>query len=559
MMILPLWKKAKLQYKIMISVVPAVILLLLIVMVSYSSGKKNAITYSEATLALIKRQANSSINRILEQKFNQFRNWTEEDVYGLSIEFETLGELEQTITKMAHSDSGFIALLLVDKSGKVLLSSFNKDLDTDLKGARIEVPQSAFEQMPHSFFYSGKSLISMLNLDFASAAVFAFPSHATTEEVNGAFLAVLDWRLIQNEIMSNYVTLKDNGFVDASVSLVNSKTWDCLAQAGNESLNRDFLKSSEIKDWVGENDFGSIVGFSLNGAAVFTSARAFDNHSGLEFETNLILLNFIPEDNVLADVKSLLFTSIILAGVGICILFALTFVIAVFISRPIVELKNAAKKVTAGDNTVSVQLNVEDEIGQLGEAFNLMVEAISSSMDEAEKQNQAASDAAQKAKKAQEISIKQQRDLTQNVEFLLNEMEKFANGDLTLNITRKNDDAIGKLFDGFNRSVARIKTMLLQVQQTVLKTARLNDSVSSQTQQINDGAIRQLNQAMEAASAVEEMSLTSDENAKNASAAAMAAGTSGDKAREGGEIVIETIKGMNKITEVVNHTSSVVQ
>ena len=247
-MILPLWKKAKLQYKIMISLVPAIILLVAIVMVSYSSGKKTTIAHSKSTLSLIKSQAASNFNRILEQKLNQFQNWTAEDVYGLSIEFETLGELAKTIAEMQKSDPGFHRLLLVNKSGKVLLSSGGKTQENGLNGTEIDLPESVFSQQPTGFFYASKKLTKRLHLDVQSTAVFAFPTHATSGEINGAFLGVLNWQLFQNEIDDNLKILHTNGFADASVGLINSQTHNQLSTAGGSAQSSAFINSKQFKN-----------------------------------------------------------------------------------------------------------------------------------------------------------------------------------------------------------------------------------------------------------------------------------------------------------------------
>ncbi|MGA8182787.1 MAG: methyl-accepting chemotaxis protein, partial [Terriglobia bacterium] len=66
-------------------------------------------------------------------------------------------------------------------------------------------------------------------------------------------------------------------------------------------------------------------------------------------------------------------------------------------------------------------------------------------------------------------------------------------------------------------------------------------------------------QASEVASAVEEMTHTILENTKNASLAAETAKNAGVKAQEGGEVVEDTIKGMFRISEVVQKAANTVQ
>ena len=148
--------------------------------------------------------------------------------------------------------------------------------------------------------------------------------------------------------------------------------------------------------------------------------------------------------------------------------------------------------------------------------------------------------------------------LEKNTKVLLTEMEKFAEGDLSVHVEKEKDDEIGKLFDGFNKSVKNISNLIGSVTEAVAATASAANQISSSTEEMAAGAHEQSSQASEVASAVEEMTKTIYETTKNTGHATEASKNSGKVAKEGGHVVEETIEGMNRIAEVVRRSAETV-
>jgi signal transduction histidine kinase len=69
--------------------------------------------------------------------------------------------------------------------------------------------------------------------------------------------------------------------------------------------------------------------------------------------------------------KFLLVGLALAAAIGVLLFFPMH-----FLARPLVELREAAKRLRGGDLAVRVETNTEDEIGDLGRSFNHMAEAI---------------------------------------------------------------------------------------------------------------------------------------------------------------------------------------
>ena len=154
----------------------------------------------------------------------------------------------------------------------------------------------------------------------------------------------------------------------------------------------------------------------------------------------------------------------------------------------------------------------------------------------------------------------QEKYLERSVTAILAEMERFANGDLTISLApEKEGDIIADLFYGFNKAVKNIRELTVRVTEAIQATASSATEISSSTEEMAAGAEEQSQQAAEVASAVEQMTKTIIETTKNSGAASDASRRYGDIAKEGGNVVNETIKGMNRISEVVQNSAGIVQ
>ncbi|MBK7632408.1 MAG: HAMP domain-containing protein [Ignavibacteriales bacterium] len=152
-----------------------------------------------------------------------------------------------------------------------------------------------------------------------------------------------------------------------------------------------------------------------------------------------------------------------------------------------------------------------------------------------------------------------QNYLSNKVDEMLNEMNKFATGDLTVELHSEKNDQIGKLFTGFNQVVSNIRNIIYKVTEAVQATASAANEISSSTEQMAAGAQEQSSQATEVAGAVEQMTKTIYETTKNTGQATEASKNAGKSAKEGGRVVEETIHGMNRIAEVVRKSAETVQ
>lgn len=152
-----------------------------------------------------------------------------------------------------------------------------------------------------------------------------------------------------------------------------------------------------------------------------------------------------------------------------------------------------------------------------------------------------------------------QNYLSHSVEKMLLEMNRFADGDLTVKLDVSSEDDIGKLFTGFNKSVANIHAMIQKLQESIETTASAATQISSSSEELAAGVQEQYSQSSEVAAAVEEMTRTIIENSTNASKTAQAAEENRKMAEGGGSIVQETTGKMRQIANVVTNSATTVE
>ncbi|HYF02143.1 MAG TPA: HAMP domain-containing methyl-accepting chemotaxis protein, partial [Patescibacteria group bacterium] len=204
------------------------------------------------------------------------------------------------------------------------------------------------------------------------------------------------------------------------------------------------------------------------------------------------------------------------------------------ISKPVEELNIAAGRVSSGDLSARVQIRNNDELGRLGTAFNEMVETIYSSKKDAQAREEY---------------------LRNSVENILDVMGEFANGKLTVNLSVESNDAIGKLFKGFNNAVAMMHSLIQKVRTSAVTVSDSSSFISSASVQMSQASSEQATQINELATAIEEMTQTISHNAKIASESAQAALEGGAKAMESEKIVHQTTVAIEEIAVITKETA----
>ncbi len=235
------------------------------------------------------------------------------------------------------------------------------------------------------------------------------------------------------------------------------------------------------------------------------------------------------------------------------------FYIAKQISGRVGLLADTADKVAKGNVNVRVDIQSENEIGNLANSFNAMVENIKISIQEIKEKGEAAEKAAADAEEAQQFAQEQSDYLADKTKIMLNEMSKFADGDLSVSLNRlEKDDDVARLFDGFNNAVRKIRDMMKGVNEAIHATTSASSEISSGAEEMAAGTQEQSAQASEVASAVEEMTKTIMSTADNANRAAESSKEANQFAELGNKKVEENKEGIERIIASTQNTGKVI-
>ncbi|HEX7979510.1 MAG TPA: two-component regulator propeller domain-containing protein [Gemmatimonadaceae bacterium] len=169
-----------------------------------------------------------------------------------------------------------------------------------------------------------------------------------------------------------------------------------------------------------------------------------------------------------------------------------------------------------------------------------------------ERMNATLAEAAERDRRAQQY-------LEKNVLEVLEAMERFSEGDLSVSLAVEKDDPIGRLRGGVNRAVINIRSMVQQVRDVLDSTVHTVWKIQTDTNELTRGAEEQISQTLLVAGAAQQMAQTVSSSASSISEASEIAQRSGAEAHEGGRIVRDTFAGMDEIVSTVDISARTVQ
>jgi len=127
-----------------------------------------------------------------------------------------------------------------------------------------------------------------------------------------------------------------------------------------------------------------------------------------------------------------------------------------------------------------------------------------------------------------------------------------AEGDMTRDIDIDQKDEVGSLAAALNRMVARLRTVVLDVQEASANVTAGAEELSSTSQTLSQGATQQAAGVEEISSSMEQMASNIRQNAENATETEKIARSVSMDAEEGGKAVAQTVNAMKLIAEKIS-------
>ena len=302
------------------------------------------------------------------------------------------------------------------------------------------------------------------------------------------------------EDFDGYISALEDGGIDSrTVDLIKQKQSSIGLQEINTKAANAALSGQEGVEII--NDYRDVP---------VLSAYKPLNIDGVKYA----LLTEIDEEEAFAAVNSLQMSIILISLLMAGIVSVLGWFIARGISKPIVSIAGVAENIAIGNIDQRIDIKSGDEIGTLAHSF---------------------------------------RNLIDYMKNLSTAAQSIADSDLTVRVEPKSEqDVLGK---SFKTMIINLTGMVRQIQDNSTQLVSAATEIASASEQQSRGAKDQSNQMNQVSVAVEEMSATIVESARNAGEAQQASRNASETASTGGQIVSETIQGMQKISNTVRNSA----
>jgi methyl-accepting chemotaxis protein len=213
-----------------------------------------------------------------------------------------------------------------------------------------------------------------------------------------------------------------------------------------------------------------------------------------------------------ASLSNTLIVTAIVIGVIISLGFGWT--ISRSISKPVGSMAQVALSISTGDIQHNIDYQSKDEVGILADSF---------------------------------------RSLIEYMKELAGAAEAIAKNDLTVIIEPKSEqDVLGNSFKTMTESLT---TMIGSMGENATQLVSAATEIASSAEQMSRGAKDQTDQVTQVSTAIEEMTATIVESSRNAGEATKGAQGAAETAGTGGEVVNQTIQGMQRIATVVRESA----
>ena len=130
--------------------------------------------------------------------------------------------------------------------------------------------------------------------------------------------------------------------------------------------------------------------------------------------------------------------------------------------------------------------------------------------------------------------------------------------DLTRTIEIGRTDELGELAEWFNKFINRIHVLILDVKGSALNVSAAAEQISSSSEELASTALEQSEQAQSVATALNELSVTSESISESMEDTKKISESSADDTAKGSSIIQKTIDGLNSIDQQAGNLSTII-
>lgn len=358
-----------LRFKIIAGALVSLLPIMAIVGISYNANRNSAVDSSSTLMVLLNKSGTKDINAFLTGQARTFLEWTKDDVFGLSIEYDTPDLVNNVFNTMLYGSNGFGLVLLVNQNGEILNSASRESdrgvvLNTLVGQVVTDLNMSDQRTDVVTELVSNK-IRSERGEFYPKTLRFRFPARNSSGEINGTLLAYTDWSEIQKRVKSAAAEAKSNGFPGAYAAILDINSNLILAHSSNEKIGLDLESNDSFRSWLAaKNDYELNV-FDLEDGVDYVVYSGFGEHQSFisnvsenfKGHPELCLAMFIPENNVLYLARHTLWISLGLAFIGLILSLSVAYFLDRSITKPveslIQSLYHGAQMVAAASEQIS--------------------------------------------------------------------------------------------------------------------------------------------------------------------------------------------------------------
>lgn len=316
-----------------------------------------------------------------------------------------------------------------------------------------------------------------------------------------------------NSLFQKYTTTLITNETDKKLIESAQASWQQYMKGHEQmiSLSRQNKTTEAMKLIQGES-----VSLFNNASSIFLELVEF-NKSGSD-QAN------IDGNNLYASAQK--FMIIILVIYAIVALVGSFFIIR-FITKPVAEIDEVARKIADGNLNESIHYSSKDELGKLSANFNKTVIRL--------------------------------RDYVNYIDEISNVLKQIASGNLVFQLTYDYAGEFAKIKDALNQISASLNHTLGQINQSADQVAAGSDQVSSGAQALSQGATEQASSVEELAATINEISNHVQQNAEHAKQANYQAKETAEELEQGKRQMSNMTAAMEKINQSSSEISKIIK
>ena len=323
--------------------------------------------------------------------------------------------------------------------------------------------------------------------------------------------------------------LRDLGVTKSTIQQIENYETSILLQKVSTEATKRALKGETATEIIDD----------------YRNVSVFSSFKPLKIEdVNWVICSEIDEAEAMANVYTIAWQTIFIVLGCMIGVFFFSKKITEIVVRPIENLERATTEFAEGNKNVQIEVESDDSIGKLAQSFKHLIERVSESQDKLEQEKRSIETKVEEAV----ITIDQEKkQLQHNVDLMMEAINQFSTGDLTVEISEQAKGNIQILFTGFNNAVGDIRALMKNIISLIHTISQSASEITSSTVEINSGLDVQTEQTNRIAAAIEQMSHTISQNSVNINDTLTKAKENGEIAKDGGLVIKDTI---NKITDI---------